>query len=585
MNHNDHGQDITGPEAASAGMTLEEAVDHITGNDPRFALTQACIDGASYTVFANAPANLRALLREAAGTYGDRDLLVYQDQRWNHRHFCEEVQTLARAMTEHLDVAPGDRVAIAMRNYPEMLVLIMAAASIGAVVVPMNAWWSPDELVFALDDCGAGVVFADGPRYRAIESHAQAKNLSLVAVRDAAGPLSYQDLKDQTGPAVWPEIPVEPDDDFAVLYSSGSSGRPKGVVLTHRGALSTVHSWVMGKEMLPLINGAEDEPESPQIASLVITPLFHVTALHAMFLQGLATGAKIVLMYKWDPDLAVEVINNEQITRFVGVPTQSAELMEAARRRGQGLPSLESIGAGGAKRPSAQVSQLAEAFPHAMVSSGWGMTETNSLGILISGPDYVERPETAGRLTPPLQESRIVDEQGREVATGEVGELIIKSPSNMRRYLNQPEATRAALRNGWLYTGDLARTDEEGFFYIVDRKKAIIIRGGENISCLEVEGALHHHPGIAEACVFPIPDERLGEVVGAAVYPRPESDVTESELQEELARHLAAFKIPERIWFWTSPLPRGGTGKLDRRNLRNECMKTPTTTPLGENRG
>lgn len=578
MDHNDH-------ETDSIGMPLEAAVEHITGSDPRFALTQACIHGATYTVFANAPANLRVLLQTCADAYGHRDLLVYQEQRWNHAQFCDEVQRLALGMTNQLGIAPGDRVAIAMRNYPEMLVLIMAAASIGAVAVPMNAWWSADELTFALKDCGAGVVFADGPRYEAVVAHARTHHITLVAVRGAKGSLSYEQIKDRPEPVTWPTVPIDPDDDFAVLYSSGSSGTPKGVVLTHRGAISAVHSLVMYKEMMPLINPAADAPPPPQTASLIVTPLFHVTALNSMFLQGLATGAKIVMMYKWDPDLAVEVINTEQITRFLGVPTQSVELMDAARRQGQELPSLAGIVAGGAKRPAVQVGLLAQAFPHAMIGSGWGMTETNGLGIVASGPDYVERPETAGKLAPPLQEALIVDEQGHEVPTGQIGELIIKSPANMRCYLNQPEATRSTLRDGWLYTGDLARLDEEGFFYIVDRKKTIIIRGGENISCLEVEGALHHHPSVSEACVFPIPDERLGEVVGAAVYLSPGLAVTESKLQQELSSHLAAFKIPERIWFWSTPLPRGGTGKIDRTNVRNECTNIPTPIPAGDNRG
>lgn len=578
MDHNDH-------ESDSSGMSLEAAVEHITGTDPRFALTQACIHGTTYTVFANAPANLRALLQTSSDAYGDREMLVYEDQRWNHDQFCDEVKRLAQGMAGQLEVAPGDRVAIAMRNYPEMLVLIMAAASMGAVAVPMNAWWSADELRFALKDCGARVVFADGPRYEAVASHAETHNLTLVAVRDAQGPLHYEQIKDRAKPVTWSTVDLAPDDDVVVLYSSGSSGTPKGAVLTHRGAISAVYSLMMAKEMQPLITPVDDGPPPPQTASLVVTPLFHVTALNSMFLQGLATGAKIVLMYKWDPELAVELINAEQITRFLGVPTQSAELMDAARRLGQELPSLASIVAGGAKRPAAQVNLLAQAFPHAVIASGWGMTETNGLGIVASGADYLDRPDTAGKLTPPLQEALIVDEQGLEVPTGQVGELLIKSPANMRCYLNQPEATDTTLRDGWLYTGDLARMDDDGFFYIVDRKKTIIIRGGENISCLEVEGALHHQPGIAEACVFPIPDERLGEVVGAAVYLLPDADVTEAELRHGFANHLAAFKIPERIWFWPAPLPRGGTGKIDRQSIRNECTNIPPPILSGDNRG
>ena len=200
------------------------------------------------------------------------------------------------------------------------------------------------------------------------------------------------------------------------------------------------------------------------------------------------------------------------------------------------------------------------------------MTETNSLGILLSGPEYVDNPEAAGRLTPPLQEMRIVDAAGKEVPTGEVGELTVRSPANMRGYLNLPEETRATLKDGWLYTGDLARVEESGLIYIVDRKKSIIIRGGENISCLEVEGALHQHPAIAEACVFPVPDERLGETVGAAVYLHEDSQADQADISAFLKQRLAAFKVPDRVWFWHDPLPRGGTDKLDRKTLQRLCQ-------------
>jgi len=570
-NHNDV-PNPPDPKKTPSGLSPEEAAAWITRRDPRFTLTQAVVRGVRYKVFANAPGNLRELLQEAAAAYGTSDLLVYRDQRWDYPAFCNEVNQLACALTWELGVQPGDRVALAMRNYPEMAVLIMAVVSIGAVVVPMNSWWSHDELVFALKDCEARVVFADAPRHGTVRAHASSHNLTLIGVRDAVALPNYQSLRYKASHGEWPQVPIAPDDDFAVLYSSGSSGRPKGVVLTHRGAISTIHSWLMGKAMLSLINGPDAIPVPAPPSALIVTPLFHVTALHALFLQGLATGSKMSLMYKWDPEEALRIINAEKVTRFVGVPTQSAELMEAARRLGEPLPSLESIGAGGAKRPSAQVAQLADAFPDAMIASGWGMTETNSLGIIVSGPDYLARPETAGRLTQPLQEARIVEDQDKAVASGQIGELIVKSPANMRCYLNLPEATRSALKEGWLYTGDLARMDNDGFIYIVDRKKTIIIRGGENISCLEVEGALHHHPDVAEACVFPVPDERLGETVGAAVYLKPGARATEAQLRERVAEHIAGFKVPGRVWFWPQPLPRGGTDKLNRRALQAECL-------------
>ncbi|MCE7521923.1 class I adenylate-forming enzyme family protein [Alloalcanivorax xenomutans] len=558
------------PGTDTPALTLEQAVDHITSTDPRFAVTEADIRGQRYPVFANAPAHLREVLQSVETVYGDRDVLVYGDERWDYPRLVNEVNRLARALSE-LGVRPGDRVALAMRNYPEFPLLLLAITAVGAVVVPMNAWWSGEELAFALEDCGARVVFADHDRYQRIEPFSKRLGLSLFAVRDVEGEHNYSDLLARVPEASWPTVSIDTDDDFAVLYSSGSTGRPKGVVLTHRGLVSAVYSLIMLRLLPALMDPEQPAPTRPP-CSLVVTPLFHVTALNSNLIQGLAAGATLNLMYKWDPEEAIRIINAEQVTRFVGVPTQSAELMEAARRLNQPLPSLEFIGGGGAKRPAAQVGRLASAFPAASIASGWGMTETNALGIIISGDPYVENPEAAGRLTPPLQEMRIVDEQDRPLPPGEVGELLVRSAANMRCYLNQPEATAAAMRDGWLYTGDMARANEDGLIYIVDRKKDIIIRGGENIACLEVEDALYQHPEVAEACVFSVPDERLGEIVGAMVVLKQEGSVDEAELKACVAEHLAHFKVPERFWWQSGPLARGATDKIDRRAIRAACL-------------
>ncbi|MEM7212534.1 MAG: fatty acid--CoA ligase family protein, partial [Pseudomonadota bacterium] len=312
--------------------------------------------------------------------------------------------------------------------------------------------------------------------------------------------------------------------------------------------------------------------------SLIITPLFHVTATHPLWLQCLVVGTSVVLMRKWDAKEAIELINREQVTRFLGVPTQSADLMEEVRETGADVSSLIYLGAGGAKRPPVQVGQQAEAFPGTAIASGWGMTETNALGLTISGPDYVARPGSAGRCIPPLQEMRILDDEDREVPTGEVGELLVKSAANMRCYLNRPVDTDEVLQDGWLRTGDLAKVDEDGFYYIVDRKKSIIIRGGENISVLEVEAAIHHHEDVLEAGVFPVPDARLGEAVGASIQLRDGAEMSDADLSEFLKRVLAPFKIPAHVWFRETPLPRGGTDKIDRRVLRTECLASMSET-------
>ncbi len=563
-------------------MSPEEAVEYLLNNDPRFEVTPAEIRGVHYNrVFSNAPPHLRALLQKSSEVYEDGEILVYQDERWTYEEFCNDVKRLAYALKNELNVKKGDHVAIAMRNYPEFTTLFMAIASIGAVAVLMNAWWTEEELAYAVEDSGADLIFADGPRYKRLQPIVENAQLKLVAVREAEGHLTYQHLLNTVPEADWPEDPIDTDDDFSIIYSSGSTGQPKGVVLTHRGVISSVHSWIMGAVGAPLLDDAEPPSEQPH-SWLIITPLFHVTALHSNFLHGIASGAKMHLMYKWDAEEAIRIIKDEKVTRFVGVPTQSAELMETAKNLNEKLETLEVIGAGGAKSPASQVLNLAETFSNAKINAGWGMTETNSIGIIVAGPVFVDNPESIGTLTPPLQEALIVDENYNPLPTGEVGELIIKSPSNMRCYLNKPEATAEALEDGWLRTGDLARIDEDGLFYIVDRKKNIIIRGGENISCLDVEGALHRHPDVFEACVFPVPHEKLGEIVGAAIFLRQNANITARELATFLVDHIALYKVPEQYWFWTEPLPRVATLKVDRRGIREKCLTLEPQSPLTE---
>lgn len=561
-------------------MSLDEALAHLIAADPRFAVTETEIRGEPQRVFANAPAHLPALLDAAAAAHPEAEALVFGAARWTYADLARDVARLANAMTDRLGVRPGDRVALAMRNLPELPILILAVNAMGGVAVPMNAWWTADELAYALADCGASVVFADDERFARLAPVAAETGVRLVAVGEAAGPLTCAALREGAREDP-PQAAIHPDDDFAVMYSSGSTGHPKGVILTHRGAISAVWSWFLGVVAARLTAeaaGTAPADPRPQVW-LVITPLFHVTALHAVLLQGLAVGAKMVLMRKWDPDAAVDLIKAEGVTRFNGVPTQSADLLEAARRRGETLSTLEFIGAGGAKRPAAQVGRLAEVFPAAMLVTGWGMTETNALGITLSGPDYLAHPEAAGRLTPPLQDMRITAEDGRPVAEGEIGELELRGPNVMRGYLNQPEATAETLRGGWLRTGDLARIGPGGFVHIVDRRKSIIIRGGENISCLDVEGALHAHPAVAEACAFPVPDERLGEIVGAAVLLHPGATADAAALTAFLTPRIARFKIPERVWFLDAPLDRGATEKVDRRAVRARCLGAAGAAP------
>ncbi|WP_375174993.1 class I adenylate-forming enzyme family protein [Pseudooceanicola sp.] len=558
------------PEASNGTVDFATAVSQVVASDPRFRLCDAEIRGERYRVFENAPRTIGDLLLSVRETYGDRDLLVYGHDRWSYAEFCRDVARMANALRDEFGLRQGDRFGVAMRNYPEMAILILAAAVSGIVAVPMNGWWSAEELAHAVEDCDLRVIFADGPRAERLAAGAGASKMTIIGVRDAEIGLTYRDVLARAAEG-WPDVEIQPDDDFVILYSSGSTGHPKGVIQTHRNAITAIWSWSTAKAVAALMNGTSAaSPHAP--AWLIISPLFHVTALNSNLLQGLANGAKLILMYKWDVEDAIQLIARERVTRVNGVPTQTADLAEAVAAQDLRFDHLEAVSGGGAHRPAAQVRRLKEVFPSAAPGIGWGMTETSSLGITLTGDDYLAAPTAAGRLTPPVQQARIVDAEGRDLPEGEVGELLIRSAAVMRGYLNAPEATAEVLRDGWLHTGDLARVGPDGLYYLVDRKKSIVIRGGENVSCLEVEHALHEHGDVLESCVFAVPDSRLGETVGAAVLLRPGATLDAAGLDAFLTDRLAHFKRPEAVWFFSTPLPRGATGKIDRSAIRRDCI-------------
>jgi long-chain acyl-CoA synthetase len=559
-------------------MTMDQAIAEIVKTNPTFEVVETDIRGVTFRTFKNIPATVGALMlasREKQDN-GAAEFLVYRDERWTYDEFCAEVHRISHALRDTLDIKTGDRVGIAMRNYPELLMLTLAIASAGGVTVFINGWWTTEELDYALQDSGAKTIFADGPRFERMAPLIGTLGLRVIGVRDGEGMGDHDltALKSDMPDTAIEGVTLDTDDDFAVMYSSGSTGKPKGVVQTHRSALSAVFTWLIQAVAAPMVKPPlPDAPEPPRPSALVVTPLFHVTATHPLFLLSMPAGAKISLLHKWDAEEAVRVINAEKVTRFLGVPTQSADLLEAARRMGQTLPTLTWLGAGGAKRPAAQVAQLQGQFPGAEIATGWGMTETNALGIGMVGEEYNKRPGAAGKLHPPLQDVRFLDDSGNDVPQGELGEITVKSPANMRCYLNKPEATAETMQDGWLRTGDLGMIDAEGYITIVDRKKNIIIRGGENIACLDVEGALHTHPNVIEACAFSVPDERLGEVVGAAVQTRDGQPISREDMAAHLDGHIAKFKIPEKLWCQTGPLTRGATDKIDRRAIRASCLE------------
>ena len=550
--------------------SLDAAVAEMTAPGGPFALTAATVNGVEYRSYATAPQTMGAYFRLML-KHADREFAVYRDQRLSYAEAYAQAAALATALGEDYGVRRGDRVVILSRNNPEWMIAFIAALSIGAVAVPMNAWWTSDEIDYGLRDCGARVVIADRQRVERLQPLVADLAPAVIGIDDCAGlavpTRPCADVIAAHAGAGMPEVAVAADDYATIMYTSGSTGHPKGALSTHRGILSALFSWILLGSAGKRVEGDRPGSGLPPVGLLAI-PLFHCTASHTAFLLSLITGRKLVIMHKWDAQEALRLIEEERVTWFTGVPTMSAELQEAAVDSERDVSSLAEIFGGGAARPPAQVEKLTQTFKKSSAGIGYGLTETNALGTVNSGQIYRERPGSAGRVVPAVTDIAILDEQGVPLAPGERGEVCIRSPANVLGYWNKPDATAEAFRDGWFHTGDVGYLDEDGFLYIVDRMKEIIIRGGENISCIEVEAAIYQHPAIAEAAVFGVPDERLGEVVACALVLKPGAALDAAALREFLAQHLAAFKIPLHVRFSDQPLPRIASGKIFKRQLK-----------------
>lgn len=552
-------------------LTRSEAIAQLTASGQPFELEWAELYGRPCRTFTNAPPTLRHLYEESRS---EETFLVYEDERYSFEEAYRQAARIAALLVDEYDVGKGDRVAISLRNYPEWVTAFMAVTSIGAIAVAMNALWQSEEMEYGLTDCGAKVLFADQERLDRLARCSSGLAVKVIAVRPRqALPGNVADLATLLAgptPGAMPSVDVEPVDDALILYTSGSTGHPKGAVSCHRNILSALLSWQLDLEIAPLVTGIEPVELGFQPATLLAVPLFHATGSHAVFLNSFRLQRKVVCMYRWDPELAAELIERERITSVVAPAAMTGDLVEAAKRSPRDLSSLMRVGGGGAPRAPEQVKHIHESFPNAFPNTGWGMTETNAIGTGISGQAYLDHPASSGQCSAVL-DLRIVDGEGNELAAGQRGELQVRGTSVFRGYWNRPDANAEAFtEDGWLRTGDVAYLDEEGFLFIVDRIKDLVIRGGENIGCGQVEAALLEHPNVLEASVYAVPDERLGEEVGATVYVR--EPVGEEELRQFLASRLAKFEIPRYIHTTREPLPRIAAGKIFKRGLREEAV-------------
>lgn len=564
----------SGGAAAWPAISMAQAEALLCAPGTPFEMEAVTIGGIPTRTWKNAIPTLAALV-QTGRTHGDRTFLVYEDERVSFEGWFRAVAALS-AHLRASGVAKGDRVALAMRNLPEWPVAFFAVTAIGAICVPLNAWWTGAELAYGLSNSGAKALICDAERLARTAPHRHAlKDLEHILVsRLDQAPTDATRLEDVIGsPAHYgdlperdlPETDLAPDDDATIFYTSGTTGNPKGALGTHRNLLTNIVSSAYNGARTFLRRG-EAPPEPTPKVLLTVIPLFHVTACSAMLMGAVAAGHRLVFMHKWDTVRAFEIIEREKVNVTGGVPTIAWQLLEHPDRAKYDLSSLESISYGGAPSAPELVRKIREEFG-ALPGNGWGMTETMATVTGIAAEDYLAKPTSAGPAVP-VADLKIMDEAGEtELPTGEVGELWARGPMIVKGYWNNPEATTATFIDGWVRTGDLARLDDERFCYIVDRAKDMVIRGGENIYSSEVENALYDHPAVTDAAVIGIPHRTLGEEPAAVVHLAPGTDATEAELQDWVRSRLAAFKVPVRIAFMAETLPRNANGKILKKEL------------------
>lgn len=555
--------------------TIADIHRELTGPSSPLELETCLIRGVPTRCWKRLPQTVPAVLAHCA-SFAERDYLVYEDERLTYAQTFERIRALATFLQHECGLQKGERVALAMRNYPEWIISFWASLSLGAIVVPLNAWWRGHELAYGLSDSGSRVLLCDQERAISLADELPRTPIehALVARAQTHWPLPapYRSLEQALASCAGrsPQaVEIDPEDDATIFYTSGTTGQPKGALGTHRNLCANIGSTMFARARAQARGTRASLPPETQASGLLSVPLFHVTGCHSALVAASFNGNKIVLIHKWNPERALELIEREKLTQFGGVPSMVWQVLESPDFNRRDTSSVVAISYGGAPAAPELVKRIKEAFPRCTASNGYGLTETSALAISNIGVDYERKPDSVG-VPVAACEVKIVGDNGAELPTNSVGELWIKGPNVVKGYWRKPEATAHAFSDGYLHTGDIARIDAEGFVYILDRAKDIVIRGGENVYCVEVEDVLYSHPAVMDAAVIGIPHRVLGEEVGAIVQVAPGAQVSSDELKTFTAERLAQFKVPVHIELRSEPLPRNANGKILKRDLKRE---------------
>ncbi len=539
----------------------------VTAPGQMFATKDVERRGTTMPAFVNAPPSLAHYFAHFCTQHKDALFLVDGDLRLTFGEVYAAAQRVADGLATRHGVKKGDRVGIAARNSASWIVAYMGTIMAGGVATLLNGWWTGEELAYGVDLCECSLVLADAQRAARLAGHDHGAKVHIFEHGASAEGLAGLWGEGDTAMRMLGEL--GPDDLATILYTSGSTGQPKGAYSDHLGVVSGVMNYICQTAMMLQLLTERGEAPTVQPSALVTVPLFHVTGEIPVFLQSMAMGRKLVLMPKWDAGEALRLLDAEKVTYFVGVPLMSYEMATHPERDSFDLSQCKSFAAGGAPRPVEHVAKIKEAFPSGYPLLGYGLTETNAVGAGNLNENYMAKPGSTGLASRPLVDLAILDDDGAVLAQGETGEVSIRSVCNFLGYWKNEEATAAAnTADGYFRTGDLGYLDEDGYLFIVDRKKDIIIRGGENIACIEVEEAIYAHPAVAECSVFGVPDDRFGEVPGAVYLVQPGEQLSPDELCDYLRKHIAAYKLPVHLWQAHEQLPRLGTQKVDKRAVK-----------------